>query len=129
MSNLATKLDFGRLKAEVDKMDVEKLKTVATDLSKVSNVVDNDVVKKTLYDKLVTKVNGIDSSGFAVKTQYDTEKSGLEKKINGTEKKVPDTSALETEGKIHSIIGLATTAALTAVENKIPNLDLVKKTD
>ena len=97
MSNLATKLDFGRLKAEVDKMDVEKLKTVATDLSKVSNVVDNDVVKKTLYDKLVTKVNGIDSSGFAVKTQYDTEKSGLEKKINDAEKKVPDTSGLETE--------------------------------
>ena len=90
---------------------------------------DNDVVKKTLYDKLVTKVNGIDSSGFAVKTQYDTEKSGLEKKINDTEKKVPDTSALEMEGKIRSIIGLATTAALTAVENKIPNLDLVKKTD
>ena len=51
------KSDLGSLKAEVDKIDIDKLKTVHPDLSKLSNVVDNDVVRKTLYDKLVTKVN------------------------------------------------------------------------
>ena len=38
--------------------------------------------KKTLYDKLVAKVNNIDTSGFVLKTKYDTDKSDLEKKIN-----------------------------------------------
>ena len=89
---------------------------------------------KKLYDKLVAKVNNIDTSGFVLKTKYDTDKSELENKI-------PDTSGLvkktdynakitEIEGKIPSISGLATNAALTAVENKIPNISsLVKKTD
>ena len=55
-----------------------------TDLSKLNNVVNNDAVKKkqkkTVYDKLVTKVNTINASGFVLKTQYNTDKSGLEKK-------------------------------------------------
>ena len=50
---LAAKLDLASLKAKVDEIDVEKLKTVSVDLSKLSNVVNNDVVKKTLYGKLV----------------------------------------------------------------------------
>ena len=53
---------------------------VPTDLSKFSNVVKNDVVKKTDYDKLVAKVNNIDTSGFVFKTKYDADKSELEKK-------------------------------------------------
>ena len=53
---------------------MEKLKTVPDDLSKLSNVVDNEVAKKTLYDKLVAKVNNIDTSGFVVKTKYAAEK-------------------------------------------------------
>ena len=57
---------------------------VPTDLSKLSNVVKNHVVKKTVYDKLVTKVNSIDTSGFVLKTKYDTHKSELEKKIHDT---------------------------------------------
>ena len=64
----------------MDKIDVDKLKTVLIDLSKLSNVVNNDVVTKTMYDKLLAKVNNIDS-GFALKTKYDTDKSDLEKKI------------------------------------------------
>ena len=53
------------------------------DLSKLSNVVNNEAVKqKPVYDKLVAKVNAIDTSGFVLKTKYDTNKSGLEKKIN-----------------------------------------------
>ena len=50
---------------------------VPTDLSKLSNVVKNDVVKKTVYDKLVAKVNSIDTSRFVLKTKYDTDKSEL----------------------------------------------------
>ena len=53
---------------------MDKLKTAPVDLSKLSIVVNNDVVKKIVYDKLVAKVNAIDTSGFALKTQYDTAK-------------------------------------------------------
>ena len=50
-------------------------------MSKLSNVVKNDVIKKTLYDKLVAKVNSIDTSRFVLKTKYDTDKSELETKF------------------------------------------------
>ena len=56
-------------------------------MSKLSNVVKNDVVKKNDYDKLATKVNAINTSGFVLKTKHDTDKSELENKI-------PDTSGL-----------------------------------
>ena len=46
------------------------------------NVVNNDVTKKTVHDKLVAKVNNIDTSGFVLKIKYDTDKSDLEKKIS-----------------------------------------------
>ena len=41
---------------------------VPTNLSKLSDVVKNDVVKKTNYNKLVTKVDDIDTSGLVKKT-------------------------------------------------------------
>ena len=92
-------------------MDIDKVLSVHVDLSKLSDVVKNDVVKKDICDKLVAKVNSIDTSGFALKTKYDTDKSELENKI-------PDIS------------NLATKTALTAVENKIPSISiLVEKTD
>ena len=56
------------LKNEVGKLDVDKLKPVPTDLSKLSDVVQNDVVKKTDYNKLVTKVDNIESSCLVKKT-------------------------------------------------------------
>ena len=66
-SKLAAKPDSASLKVEVDKIDDDKLKTVPADLSKLSNVVNNDVVKK-LYNKLVGKVNNIDTSEFVLET-------------------------------------------------------------
>ena len=54
------------LKAEVDILDIEKLVTVPSDFSKVIGVVKIDVVKKTVYDKLVEKVNNINTSGFVL---------------------------------------------------------------
>ena len=59
---------------------------VPIDLSKPSDVVKNDV-KKTLYDKLVSKVNSIDISRFVLKIKYNTDQTELEKKI-------PDSSGL-----------------------------------
>ena len=97
------------------------------DLSKLSDAVKNEyVVKKAEYDKLVGKVNNIDTSEFVLKTKYDTDKSELENII-------PDTSGLvkktdynakitETEGKILDVTNLATKTALTTVENKIPDV-------
>ena len=58
-----------------------KLKTVSVDLSKLSNVVNKDVVKKTVYNILVAKVNSIDTIGFVLKIKYDTDKSDLDKRI------------------------------------------------
>ena len=67
-------------KTEVDKLDVDNLAPVSVDLRKLNDVVKNDVVKKTAYDKLATKANSIDTSAFALKTNYDTDKTELEKK-------------------------------------------------
>ena len=47
---------------------------VPVDLCKLSDVVKNDVVKKVVYDKLVVKVNYINTGGFVLKNKYDTEK-------------------------------------------------------
>ena len=60
---------------------MDKLVPVPVDLSKLNNVVKNDVAKKTVYDKLIAKVNNIDTSDFILKTKYDTDKSKLENKI------------------------------------------------
>ena len=68
--------------------------SVPIDISKLSDVVTNDIVKKTVYDKLVTKVNNIDTTGFVLKTTYDTDKPDLEKKISNVDKKIPDTREL-----------------------------------
>ena len=73
-SSFALKTNLASLKTEVDKLDIDKLVPVPVDLSKLSDVVKNDVVKKDVYDKLVTKVDNIDTSGFALKTKYDTDK-------------------------------------------------------
>ena len=54
---------------------------VPVGLSKLSDVVKNDVAEKTVYDKLVAKVNSIDTSVFVLKTKYDTNKIELENKI------------------------------------------------
>ena len=49
-------------------------------MSKLSNVINNDVVKKTVYDKLVTKMNAINTREFVLKKKYDSDKLDLQKK-------------------------------------------------
>ena len=65
-------------------------------MSKLNDVVRNDVVKKTVYDKLVAKVNNSDTSGFVLKTKYQTDKTELEKKI-------PDVTDFVKKNKTHWI--------------------------
>ena len=81
-SKLTAKSNLASLKAKVDKLDVDKLMSVPIDLSKLSDVVKNDIVKKSVYPKLAAKVNNNDASGSVVKTKYNTGK------------KFPDTSEL-----------------------------------
>ena len=63
-SSFALKSNLASLKTEVDKIDADKLKTVPVDLAKLSNLVKNDAVKKTEYNKIVTKVDNIDTTNF-----------------------------------------------------------------
>ena len=56
-------------------------------MAKLSNVVKNDAVKKTEYDKLVNKVNVIDTRNFVLKTKYEKDGSDFEDKINKVDKK------------------------------------------
>ena len=84
-----------------------------------------------MYNKLVPKVDAIDTSGFVLKSKCDTDESSLKKKVIDADKEILDTSGLvkktnynanisEIEGKIPSIITLATSAALKAVEQRTP---------
>ena len=142
VTSFVTKTNLASLKTEVDKLDIANLTPVPNDLVKLNNVVKNDVVKKTEYNKLVTKVNNIDTTVFILKTKYDTDQSDLEKKISDVDKKfliqvhllkkTTDYSSkiTEIENKITGISGLATNSALTTVENKIPNVgNLAKEID
>ena len=98
-------------------------------MSKLSDVVKNDVVKKTVYDKLVAKVDNIDTSDFVLKSNYNADKTELEKKIPDVTDFVKEAKFTELENKIPDISNLATKTMLTAVENKIPVVsNLVTKT-
>ena len=106
---------------------------IPNDLSKLNNVVKN-VVKGTEYNKLVFKVNNIDTSDFVLKTNYNTKITELENKISNTSNLVKktgyNTRITELKNKIPDISNLATKTALTTVENKIPSTsNLVKKID
>ena len=102
--------------------------SVPTNLSKLSYAVKNE------YDKLVAKVNSIDTSGFVLRNKYDTNRSELYNKIPDTSGFVKKTDysskTTDVENKIPVISNLATKTELTAVKNKVPNVsNLVKKTD
>ena len=110
---LLQKTELAFLKFNLDKLDIDKLAAVPVDLSKLSNVVENNVVQKDVYNAKIKNIDNKipDISNTATKTT-------LNAKIN------------EVKGEIPSINNLATNTALTAVENKIPNVsNLVKKTD
>ena len=98
-----------------------------------------NVAKKNVYGKLVEKVDNIDTSGFALKTKYTAYKLDWERKISNANKKTTrillvkktnyNATIKDIESKIPNISGLAIHSALTAVEDKVPDIsNLAKKT-
>ena len=108
MSIFASKTNLAALKTEVDKVDTDKLKTAPTDLAKLTNAIENDVVKKTDYNTKVTsieaqiagltknavdnladikKLKAIDTNSFVNKTKFSADSNVLDDKIDGVEKK------------------------------------------
>ena len=107
VSSFASKTNLAALKTEVDKIDVDKLKTTRTDLDRLSNLVKNDVVKKTDYNTKVTyieaqiagltkntvdnladitKHKAIDTNSFVTRTKFSADTNALDDKIDGVEK-------------------------------------------
>ena len=145
----ASKINLVALKSEVDKIDVDKLKTTPTDLTKLSNVVKNDVVKKTDYNSKVTsiesqiagvtkntldnlgditKLKAVDTNSFVLKTKLASDVTTLENKIDTVDKKIPDISGLATNTSLTSYLQTATfNSKVTEVENKIKATDIIAK--
>ena len=83
-----------------------------------------------MYDKLVAKVNNIDTSDFVLKITYNNDKTELENKIPNVTNFVKKTKLTELENKIPDNSNLATKTALNTVEKEIPDVSsLVKTTD
>ena len=149
VSSYATKTNLTVLKGEVDKIDTDKLKTVPADLAKLTNVVKNDVVKKTDYNTKVTsletqiagvtknkldnladitKLKAVNTNNFALKTQLTSDINTLENKIDTADKKIPDISGFATKTSLTSYLQTATfNSKVTKVENKIKATDIIAK--
>ena len=149
VSSYATKTNLAALKSEVDKIDVDKLKTTLTELVKLSNVVKNNVVKKTDYNTKVTsiesqiagvtkntldnlpditKLKAVDTSNFVLKAKLASDVTTLENKIDTVDKKIPDISGLATKTSLNSYLQTATfNSKVTEVENKIKSTDIIAK--
>ena len=129
VSSFASKTNLAVLKTELDKTDADKLKTVPVDLAKLSNVVNNDVVKKTDYNTKVTniesqiagvtkntldnlhditKLKAVDTRNFVLKTKLASDVTTLENKIDTVDKKIPDISGLATKTSSTSYLQTAT---------------------
>ena len=121
-SSFALKTNLASVKTEVGKIDIDKLAPVPVDLGELSDIVKNDVVKKTVYGKLAAKVNNIDTSVFVLKTKYQTDKIELQKKIPDVADFAKKTKLTELEHKIPDVGSLATKTAVSAIQNKIPSV-------
>ena len=141
MGSFASKTNLAALKTEADKIDVDKLKTTPIDLAKLSNVVKNDVVKKTDYNAKVTSIEGqiagitkntidnladitklkaVDISNFVTRTKFSADTNALDDKIDGVDKKIPDISGLATKTSLNSYLQTSTfNSKVTEVENKL----------
>ena len=147
--SFASKTNLSALKSEVDKIDADKLKTVPVDLIKLTNVVEHDLVKKTVYNTKVTsietqiagltkntvdnladitKLKAIDTNSFVLKTKLASDVTTLENKIDGLEKKKPDISGLATKTSLNAYLQTSTfNFKVTEVENKIKSADIIAK--
>ena len=113
VSSFASKTNLSALKTEVDKIDVDKLKTVPDDLAELSNVVKNEVVKKTDFS----------ADSYVTRTKFSTDTNALDDKIAKVDKKTPDVSGLATKSSV--------TILVRDLDDRINNLkinDYAKKT-
>ena len=94
VSSYASKINLSALKSEVDKIDIDKLKTVPDDLAKLSNVVKNEVVKKTDFSP----------ENYVTRTKFSTDTNSLDDKIEKVDKKIPDVSGLATKSSVTILI-------------------------
>ena len=147
VSSFASKTNLAVLKTEVDKIDVDKLKTVPVDLAKLTNAVENDLVKITVYNTKVTSIEGqiagltkntidnladitklkaIDTNSFVLKTKLASDVTTLENKIDTVDKKMPDVSGLATKTSLNAYLQTSTfNSKFTEVENKIKAADII----
>ena len=123
-SSFASKTNLAALKSEVDNIDVDKL-TAPVDLAKLTNAVENDLVKKTVYNTKVTsietqkagltkntvdnladitKLKAIDTNSFVLKTKLASDVTTLENKIDTVDKKIPDMSGLATKTSLNAYL-------------------------
>ena len=122
VSSFASKSNLAALKTELDKIDADKLKTTPTDLAKLTNAIEHDVVKKTDYNTKVTsieaqiagltkntvdnlgditKLKAIDTNSFVLKTKFSADINTLDDKIDDVEKNIPDISGLATKTSLN----------------------------
>ena len=94
VSSFASKTNLSALKTEVDKIDIDKLKTVPDDLAKLSNVVKNEVVKNTDFS----------ADNYVTRTKFSTDTNSLDDKIDKVDKKIPDVSGLATKSSVTILI-------------------------
>ena len=94
VSSYATKTNLAALKIEVDKIDVDKLKTMPDDLAKLTNVVKNETVKKTDFS----------ADDYVKKTKFSADTNALDDKIDNVGKKIPDVSNLATKSSVTVLI-------------------------
>ena len=94
VSSYASKTNLSALKSEVDKIDVDKLKTVPDDLAKLSNVVKNEVVKNTDFS----------ADNYVMRTKFSTNTIALDDKIDKVDKKIPNVSGLATKSSVTILI-------------------------
>ena len=149
MSSSASKTNLAALKTEVDRIDADKLKTTPIDLDRLSNLVKNDVVKKTDYNTKVTsieaqiagvtkntadnladitKLKAIDTNSFVTRTKFSADTNASDDKIDGVETKIPHISGLATESNLNDYLQTSTfNSKVTEVENKIKAADIIAK--
>ena len=148
VSRFASKTNLAALKTEVDKIGTDKLKTAPTDLAKLTNAIENDVVKKTDYNTKVTsieaqiagrtkntvdnladitKLKAIDTNSFVTRTKFSADTNALDDKIDGVEKK-PDISGLATKTSLNDYFKTSTfNSKVTEVGSKIKDADIIAK--
>ena len=135
ISKVAAEPDLVSLKAEVDELDIDKLKSVPTNLNKLKYKVDRLNIEKLETIPIgLSKLSKLVKYNVVKKTEYNCKIKNIEDKIiditNLATKAFLNAKINEVKWEIPSITNLATTAALTAVKNKIPDIsNLVQNTD